>query len=93
MEFADACTPEMLIENFLINFVLKKPFYLYGLQQGMSFLDNMWQKIEKVRRETLSLNHDMKRTSTIIMNLEFQYSHNRRALLKGEEFSSFSGTS
>jgi lysine-N-methylase len=85
MQFVDECTPEMLIENFFINFVFKKPFYLYGLQQAMSFLDTMWKKIEKVRREATSLPQDMERTSTIIMELEFQYSHNRRALLNGEE--------
>jgi lysine-N-methylase len=84
-QFADECTPEMLIENFFVNFVFKKPFYLYGLQQGVVFLDKMLQTIEKIRKEAPSLSQDMERTSTIIMELEFQYSHNRRALLSGEE--------
>jgi lysine-N-methylase len=83
-QFADEYIPEMLIEHFLVNFVFKKPFYLYGLQQGMVFFDKMWQTIEKIRKETLSLSQDMERTAAIIMELEFQYSHNRKALLNKE---------
>jgi lysine-N-methylase len=85
MELMGECTSEMLIENFFVNFVFKKPFYLYGLQQGMSFLDTMWEKIEKVRKEVISVPQDMERTSTIIMEQEFQYGHNRKALLNGRE--------
>lgn len=83
-QFADEYIPEILIENFFVNFVFKKPFYLYGLQQGIVILDIMWKMIEKIRKETCNLSQDMKRTVAAIMDLEFQYSHNRKVLLNGE---------
>jgi lysine-N-methylase len=81
----DHCTPDILIENFLVNFVFKKPFYLYGLQLGMQILDTMWKQIKNTRANNLRLSDEMERTSTIIIELEFQYSHNRAALLKSRE--------
>ncbi|SFL53817.1 flagellin lysine-N-methylase [Pelosinus propionicus] len=75
------CTPDILIENFLINFVFKKPLYLYGLQSGLHLLDTMWRQIKSERINDTNGSTEMERISTLIMNLEFHYSHNRSTLL------------
>lgn len=75
------CTAEIIIENFFVNFIFKKPFYTYGLRKGMQILENMWQVIAKLRNDDDFL-EDMERTCNCIMELELQYSHNRKALLK-----------
>ena len=81
MEAVNHCTPDILIENFFMNFVFKKPFYLYGLQSGMQLLDSMWKQIKNTRTSDPTISTEMERISTVIMNLEFQYSHNRSVLL------------
>lgn len=80
----DEFTSEMLKENFFVNFVFKKPFYVYGLQRGMFLLDTMWRKIETKMNGEFSVSRDIELTTSVIMELEFQYSHNRRALLHNE---------
>lgn len=82
IEPIDCCTPDILTENFFINFVFKKPFYLYGLQGGRQLLGVLWQHIKDVRKHALHIAGDMQRTQRAIIELEFQYSHNRRKLLK-----------
>lgn len=71
--------PDILIENFFVNFVFKKPFYLYGLVRGMQLLDAMWIQLERAGRTGI------KQVSSMVMELEFQYSHNRRGLLQSEK--------
>ncbi len=78
----DHCTSEILIENFFVNFIFKKPFYQYGLGKGMQFLEKMWQAIEKIRSDAPNSSNDMELISNRIMELELQYSHNRKGLLK-----------
>lgn len=59
-----------LLENFLVSFVFKKPFYIYGLEKTLSLLQRMWQQIMNADNMTAA-----------IMKLEFQYGHDRKALL------------
>lgn len=59
-----------LLENFLVSFVFKKPFYLYGLTKSRRLLARMWQQISQADNLT-----------DTIMQLEFQYMHNRKTLL------------
>lgn len=73
--------PDILIENFFVNFIFKKPFYIYGLECTAKLLGSIWQHIEKARRHDADPQEDIKRTQSVIMDIEFQYSHNRRALL------------
>lgn len=62
---------EGLLENFLVNFVFKKPFYIYGFEKTLKLLDRMWQHI---------LHADD--VAAAIMKLEFQYGHDRKSLLE-----------
>ncbi len=78
----DHCNPDILIENFFVNFIFKKPFYQYGLVKGMEFVEKMWKVIEDRRYDATNFSKDMERTSNCIMELELKYSHNRKALLK-----------
>jgi lysine-N-methylase len=82
IEPANSCSPEILIENFFVNFVFKKPFYIYGLERGMQLLETLWLHIEDARKGNGGdLVADMGCAQRTIMELEFQYSHNRRAFL------------
>ena len=72
--------PEILLENFFVNFIFKKPFYIYGLQPTVELLESIWQRIEKARQVVTDPSRDMECTKSIIMAVEFEYSHNRRAL-------------
>ena len=75
--------PAILLENFFVNFIFKKPFYIYGLQPGMQLLENIWQRIEFAREAIIDPAMAMEATQSIIMEVEFQYSHNRRSLFPG----------
>ena len=74
--------PEFLLENFFVNFIFKKPFYIYGLQAAIQLLDKIWQRIKIARKAAISPALDMQCTQKIIMEVEFEYSHNRRKLLQ-----------
>ena len=77
------CTPEILLEHFFVNFIFKKPVYIYGLSPATHLLQRMWQYIENVRQKEQgqSLALDMEGTRSAIMKMEYEYSHNRRALI------------
>lgn len=79
---ADYCTPDILLEHFLVNFVFKKPFYTYGLQRGMLLMEHIWRYIESFRKQIADEMNDMECTKAAIMDVEFQYGHNRGALLQ-----------
>lgn len=74
--------PEILVENFLVNFIFKKPFYIYGLQRTIQLLESIFQRIGHARQAVVSPTSDMECTGRVIMEVEFEYSHNRRALLQ-----------
>lgn len=75
------CTPEILVENFFVNFLFKKTCYIYGPEQTVNLLQKIWQKVEEVRNNAADPDKDLARTRAAVMDLEFQYSHNRSALL------------
>lgn len=58
-----------LLENFLVSFVFRKPFYVYGFERTLKLLQHMWQQL---------MNAD--NMAQAIMKLEFQYGHDRQAL-------------
>jgi len=74
--------PDIVLENFFVNFIFKKPFYIYGLQRTMQLLESIWQRIEDARKVVTDQAADWQCTTSIIMEVEFEYSHNRRALLQ-----------
>jgi lysine-N-methylase len=78
---------DSLIENFFVSFIFKKPFYLYGLQRTMELLQRIWQQIKYVRENSADLANDWERTRSIVMEMEFQYSHNRQSLLSRADYS------
>jgi len=78
----DCYTPDVLLEHFLVNFVFKKPFYTYGLQRGLLLLEHIWRYIESIRNQATDQVTDMQFTKAAIMDVEFQYGHNRSALLQ-----------
>lgn len=80
---AEAAQPELsaeiLIEHFLVNFIFKKPFYTYGLQQAFYWLDSFWQTIIRgIKHSSHQAQWDD--AQKIIMGLEVQYGHNRSSL-------------
>jgi len=74
--------PDRIIENFFVNFIFKKPFYIYGLQPALKLMENIWQRIEDARRLVMNQANDIECTQMMIMTVELEYSHNRRALLE-----------
>ena len=76
-----AYIPDILLENYFVNFIFKKPFYIYGLERTIQLLESIWQRIESARENVKDLAIDMECTKSTIMEVEFEYSHNRRALL------------
>jgi len=82
VEQPNSFIPEILLENFFVNFIFKKPFYIYGLQSAVQLLEKIWIRIQRARKVAISPTLDMKYTQEIIMEVEFEYSHNRRALLE-----------
>ncbi|HWR41770.1 flagellin lysine-N-methylase [Sporomusa sp.] len=60
-----------LLENFFVSLLFKKPFYIYGFEKTLRLFDHMWQHIMNA--------DDIAKT---IMKLEFQYGHDRQALLR-----------
>jgi lysine-N-methylase len=78
----DGYTPDILIEHFFVNFVFKKPFYTYGLQRSLLLMEHIWRSIESIRKQAIDEITDMEFTKTAIMDVEFQYGHNRGAFLQ-----------
>jgi lysine-N-methylase len=60
-----------LLENFFVSFLFKKPFYIYGFEKTLRLFDHMWQQLMRSNDITEE-----------IMKLEFQYGHDRQALLR-----------
>ncbi len=77
----DYCTPEILAEHYFVNMIFKKTCYIYGPMQTISLLRGIWQKIDKACKDAAGLHQALANTAAVIMNMEFQYCHNRKALL------------
>jgi len=75
-------TADILLEHFLVNLVFKKFFYVYSLQRGLLLLEHIWHYIDNVRSQATDILTDIELTRSAILAVEFQYGHNRRALLE-----------
>ncbi|WP_371372545.1 flagellin lysine-N-methylase [Sporomusa aerivorans] len=58
-----------LLENYLVSFIFKKPFYIFGLEKALMLLGHIWKHIAAA--------DDITKT---IIQLEIQYGHDRQAL-------------
>jgi len=76
------CTPEIVLEHFFVNFIFKKPFYIYGLQKTMRLLQSIWQKIRAARQTAATTADDMEITGKLIVDIELQYNHNHSRFLE-----------
>jgi len=70
----------VLVEHFLVNFVFKKPLFIYGLQPGFALLEACWRQIQHTEAQTVDQDGEMGRLQTSIQKLEFLYTHHRQAL-------------
>ncbi|VBB05153.1 Hypothetical protein LUCI_0360 [Lucifera butyrica] len=68
-------TSDILLENFFVNFIFKKPFYILGLTAAVRLLDRFRRELAPSRYR------DLKSVRAAIMAIEFQYSHARQSLL------------
>ncbi|EGO64705.1 flagellin lysine-N-methylase [Acetonema longum] len=76
---------DILTEHFLVNFVFKKPFYLCGLQPGARLVQHFCSRINAARSGIIDPAVNWQKTKECIMELEFQYGHNRKALYAGNQ--------
>ena len=58
-----------LLENFLVSFIFRKPFYIYGFEKTLLLLERMWQQMSNAQDIAVA-----------IRQFEFQYGHDRHAL-------------
>ncbi|MCE5286998.1 MAG: flagellin lysine-N-methylase [Pelosinus sp.] len=80
VQLADNRT-EFLLENFFVNLIFKKVFYIYGLQRALTLLDKAAKHIELLRARAVDSQGELAALTQGIMDVEFQYGHNRQALL------------
>ena len=73
---------EVLIENFFVNMVFKKVFYLYGLSPAALFIKHIWQGIEPVYLMEDEPEQVFRQVAAIIADMEFHYGHDRAAFFK-----------
>lgn len=64
-------TETFLLENFLVNFIFRKPFYIYGFEKTLQLLTRIWEQI-----------NNSPNIAVAIIQIELQYGHDRQSLLK-----------
>lgn len=77
---AEGLTAAILAEHFFVNFVFKKPFYAYGLQQTLRWLETFWHRIAG-RVAAAAPANEWQAAQTAIVELELRYGHQRSLLL------------
>ncbi|MBP2650795.1 MAG: hypothetical protein H6Q74_1620 [Firmicutes bacterium] len=73
---------DILIEHFFVNFLFKKPVYIYGLQASLTIMRNMWQQFVTCQQGIASSDEGLTATRRAIMRLEIQYGHDRKSLMQ-----------
>lgn len=58
-----------LMENFLVNLIFKKPFYIYGFEKTIALLDRIWRQMGGTQD-----------VAAAIRQFEMEYGHDRQAL-------------
>jgi lysine-N-methylase len=77
----ELCPADILLEHFFVNFIFKKPFYLFGLQHTERLLKKFWQTVATRRRIAPTPQDDLASTGQAICEIELHYGHDRRKLL------------
>lgn len=72
----------ILLEHFLVNFIFKKAFYIHGLQGGMTLLELCAAQVQQACYGTEDKKEQLELAAAAIRQLEFEYGHNREALLR-----------
>lgn len=70
---------EILLENFFVNLIFKKVFYIYDLQKASSLLYKAAKHIEAARAENKD---ELSTVTQAIMAVDFEYCHNRKGLME-----------
>lgn len=78
---AEAFSGEFLLEHYFVNFIFKKPFYMYGFAATIQLIDAVWRKVKQILHDDAD-DVRYKKIRSVVMTTEFQYSHNRRALMQ-----------
>ena len=60
---------DYLLENFLVSFIFRKPFYIYGFEKTLLLLERIWKQMSNT-----------KVIAAAILQFEFQYGHDSQAL-------------
>lgn len=58
-----------LLESFLVNFVFRKPFYIYGFDKTLELLKHIWRQV-----------NNCSDTAAAIRKIEFNYGHDSQTL-------------
>lgn len=69
---------DTLIENYLVNFVFKKVFYIHGMRGGAELLNLLWSHINSAKANQ---EDGYERIRAAILELDFEYSHHRSRFL------------
>jgi lysine-N-methylase len=75
----EATDTEILLENFYVNLIFKKVFYLYGFPKAFTLLEKAQNHLDKVLAAADNKG-EMAAAIQGIMDVEYQYGHNRRGL-------------
>lgn len=73
-------TAVILTEHFFVNFIFKKPFYAYGLQQTVRWLEAFWDRIAR-HVAAAAPGTEWQAAQEAIVELELRYGHQRSLLL------------
>jgi lysine-N-methylase len=58
-----------LLENFLVSFIFRKPFYIYGFQKTLQLLNHIWRQVNSCSD-----------VAAAIRQIEIKYGHDSQAL-------------
>jgi lysine-N-methylase len=73
---------QLLAEHFLVNFLFKKPLFLFGLEQGNQLLIQCWCKLNTLTEQTRGKKKAVV-CHEVFQEMEFLYTHQRTALGTG----------
>ncbi len=71
---------DIMLEHFFVNLIFKKVFYLHGLTGAMRLLQALWRRLAAAGAGGDA--GRLERVKGAVMAAEFEYCHNRAALLK-----------
>jgi lysine-N-methylase len=73
---------DILLEHFFVNMIFKKVFYIHGLAGATRLLFAMWRRIATTAGDGAGGVARHERLKEAVMAAEFEYCHNREALLR-----------